>query len=113
MAEDPSDGKPMETFETSLDELEKVVKELEGGDLSLERSLELFERGMGLSDTCRKTLEQAEPRVEMLPHQRGQAPGGAVPARKVAKFMTLREYLAQQQQLVDRELDRLVPPETT
>ena len=41
-----------------MDELEKVVKELEGGDLSLDRSLELFERGMSLSDICRKQLEE-------------------------------------------------------
>ena len=65
MAENP-DPKPVETFETSLDELEKVVRELEGGDLPLERSLELFERGMALSDACRKQLEAAETRVEML-----------------------------------------------
>ncbi|MCX6628366.1 MAG: exodeoxyribonuclease VII small subunit [Candidatus Solibacter sp.] len=56
----------METFESCLDELEEVVRELEGGDLALERSLELFERGMGLSDSCRKQLEAAETRVEML-----------------------------------------------
>ena len=66
MAENPSDAKPVETFETSLDELEKVVRELEAGDLPLERSLELFERGMGLSDACRKQLEDAETRIEML-----------------------------------------------
>ena len=65
MAENP-DPKPVETFEASLDELEKVVRELEGGDLPLERSLELFERGMVLSDACRKQLEAAETRVEML-----------------------------------------------
>jgi len=46
--------------------LEKVVRELEGGDLALERSLELFERGMALSDVCRKQLEAAETRVDML-----------------------------------------------
>ena len=54
-----------------MDELEKVVKELEGGDLSLDRSLELFERGMGLSDACRKRLEEAETRVEMLIRKEG------------------------------------------
>ena len=62
----------METFETCLDELEKVVRELEGGDLALERSLELFERGMGLSDSCRKQLEAAETRVEMLIRNSGK-----------------------------------------
>ena len=59
-------------FESSMDELEKVVKELEGGDLSLDRSLQLFERGMSLSDTCRKQLEEAETRVEMLIRKDGK-----------------------------------------
>jgi exodeoxyribonuclease VII small subunit len=63
---------PVEPFETSLDELEKVVKELEAGDLPLERSLELFERGMNLSAACRKQLEHAETRVEMLIRKEGQ-----------------------------------------
>jgi exodeoxyribonuclease VII small subunit len=72
MAENPSGPKPAETFESSLDELEKVVRELEGGDLPLERSLELFERGMGLSDLCRQQLEAAETRVEMLIRKEGK-----------------------------------------
>jgi exodeoxyribonuclease VII small subunit len=72
MAENQTDAKPVETFETSLDELEKVVRELEGGDLPLERSLELFERGVGLSDSCRKQLEDAETRVEMLIRNSGK-----------------------------------------
>jgi exodeoxyribonuclease VII small subunit len=58
-------------FEASLDELEKVVKALEAGDLPLERSLELFSRGMQLSDTCRKQLEDAETRVETLIRREG------------------------------------------
>ena len=49
-----------------------MVRELEGGDLALERSLELFERGMGLSDSCRKQLEAAETRVEMLIRKEGK-----------------------------------------
>ena len=72
MAENQNDAKPAETFESSLDELETVVRELEGGDLPLERSLELFERGMGLSDSCRKQLEAAETRVEMLIRKEGK-----------------------------------------
>jgi exodeoxyribonuclease VII small subunit len=63
---------PVLPFETCLDELEKVVKELEAGDLPLERSIELFEKGMGLSDTCRKQLEEAETRVEMLIRKEGK-----------------------------------------
>ena len=50
MAADQTGAEPVESFEICLDELEKVVKELEAGDLPLERSLELFERGMSLSD---------------------------------------------------------------
>ena len=72
MAENQPDAKPVESFESSLDQLDKVVKELEAGDLSLERSLELFERGMGLSETCRKQLEEAETRVEMLIRKEGK-----------------------------------------
>ena len=72
MAENETGSKPVESFEGCLEELEKVVKELEGGDLSLERSLELFERGMGLSDTCRRQLEAAETRVEMLIRKDGK-----------------------------------------
>jgi len=72
MAENPTERQPVESFESCLDELEKVVKQLEAGDLSLERSLELFERGMSLSDTCRKQLEAAETRVEMLVRKEGR-----------------------------------------
>jgi len=72
MPENENDDKPVESFETCLDELEKVVKELEAGDLPLERSLELFERGMGLSELCRKQLEAAETRVEMLVRKEGK-----------------------------------------
>jgi exodeoxyribonuclease VII small subunit len=57
---------PVAKFEVSLEELEKIVRELEAGDLPLERSLELFERGVGLSEQCRKQLEEAETRVESL-----------------------------------------------
>jgi exodeoxyribonuclease VII small subunit len=72
MAENESPAQPVASFESSLDDLEKVVKELEAGDLSLERSLELFERGMTLSATCRKQLEEAETRVEMLIRKDGK-----------------------------------------
>lgn len=72
MAENQPGAQPVASFETSMDELEKVVKELEGGDLSLDRSLELFERGMNLSDTCRKQLEEAETRVETIVRKDGK-----------------------------------------
>ena len=72
MADSTPPSNPVLSFEASLEELEKVVKELEAGDLPLERSLELFEKGMGLSDTCRKQLEEAETRVEMLIRKEGR-----------------------------------------
>jgi exodeoxyribonuclease VII small subunit len=66
MVEKASEDKPLASFETGLDELERVVKELEGGDLPLERALALFEKGIGLSEACRKQLQEAETRVEIL-----------------------------------------------
>lgn len=54
------------TFEESLDELEKIVKQLEEGDLPLEKSLELFEKGVKLSRECRERLTNAERRIEVL-----------------------------------------------
>lgn len=61
MSEQPTPG-----FESDLEELEKVVRQLESGDLPLEASLGLFEKGMSLSDSCRKRLEEAETRIEIL-----------------------------------------------
>lgn len=54
------------TFETSLEELERIVRELEQGELPLEKSLELFEQGVKLSRECQERLNQAERRIEIL-----------------------------------------------
>jgi exodeoxyribonuclease VII small subunit len=54
------------TFEASLAELEKIVQQLEDGDLPLEASLKLFEDGVKLSRLCRERLTQAERRIEVL-----------------------------------------------
>ncbi|MEJ7849059.1 MAG: exodeoxyribonuclease VII small subunit [Pyrinomonadaceae bacterium] len=54
------------TFEASLDDLEKIVKQLEDGDLPLEKSLKLFEDGVKLSRECRERLINAEWRIEVL-----------------------------------------------
>lgn len=54
------------TFEAGLEELERIVKELEKGDLPLEESLRLFEAGMRISADCKRQLEEAETRVEIL-----------------------------------------------
>jgi len=60
-----SNSKP-KTFESSLEELERIVRELEQGELPLEKSLELFEQGVKLSRECQERLNQAERRIEML-----------------------------------------------
>mgnify|MGYP001162056832 FL=1 len=54
------------TFEASLDELEKIVSQLEDGDLPLEKSLKLFEDGVKLSRECKDRLMKAERRIEIL-----------------------------------------------
>lgn len=62
----PGDEKEAPSFESGLKELEAIVKEMESSELPLERAIELFEKGMLLSETCRKRLEEAETRIEML-----------------------------------------------
>lgn len=54
------------SFEASLEALEKIVRQLESGDLPLEKSLELFEQGIRLSRECQERLSQAERRIEIL-----------------------------------------------
>jgi exodeoxyribonuclease VII small subunit len=53
-------------FEAAIAELEAVVKKLEDGDLALEKSLELYERGVQLSRFCHARIEEAERRIEIL-----------------------------------------------
>ena len=53
-------------FEKSLEELEKLVRDLEHGELTLEQSLTTFERGVRLTRDCQHALKHAEQRVEVL-----------------------------------------------
>ncbi len=53
-------------FESALERLEKIVQDLEQGDLPLEQSLKLFEEGVKLARVCTKRLEEAERKVEIL-----------------------------------------------
>lgn len=62
----------MPKFEECLDRLEKIVGELEKADVSLDRALELFDEGMKLSGSCRKELEEAEGKVEILLKRNGK-----------------------------------------
>jgi exodeoxyribonuclease VII small subunit len=56
----------MPDFEKQLKALESVVERLEHGDLSLEESVQLFEEGIKLSDECKKELEAAEGKIQLL-----------------------------------------------
>jgi len=56
----------MASFEERMDQLEAVVERLERGELPLEESVALFEQGMKLSESCRKDLESAEGRIQVL-----------------------------------------------
>lgn len=56
----------MADFEQKLTALEAVVEKLERGDLSLDESVRLFEEGVKLSDACKKELESAEGRIQVL-----------------------------------------------
>ena len=58
-------------FESAIAELDTIARALEEGDLPLEKSLELYERGVQLSRFCHAKLEAAERRIEIL-NERGQ-----------------------------------------
>lgn len=72
MAEEQPAEQGTASFEKCLEELERVVKALEAGDLPLEQSLQLFEKGVSLSESCRRQLEEAETRVEILIRREGK-----------------------------------------
>ncbi|OQX94381.1 exodeoxyribonuclease VII small subunit [candidate division KSB1 bacterium 4572_119] len=54
------------TFEQAIEELEGIVKELEEGELSLEKTIKKFERGMQLSKHCTEKLDQVEQKLKKL-----------------------------------------------
>jgi len=53
-------------FEEAMERLQGIVESLEGGDLSLEKSLKMFEEGMELVHFCSRKLEEAEQKVSLL-----------------------------------------------
>jgi exodeoxyribonuclease VII small subunit len=81
-------------FEESLSALEKIVAQLESGDLPLERALELFENGVGLARRCQSQLEEAEQKVELLLRERGEI--------KVVPFEITKESQAGDSERPDR-----------
>ena len=58
--------KNVSNFENDLQELEKLVEKMEGGELSLEESLVHFERGIALTRSCQKALSEAEQKIQIL-----------------------------------------------
>lgn len=63
---DPVEPEAAPTFEAALEELQRIVHELEEGRVGLETSLARFEEGVGLLRNCYRLLEQAEQRIEVL-----------------------------------------------
>jgi exodeoxyribonuclease VII small subunit len=53
-------------FEKAITRLEKIVEELEQGDLDIDKSLEIFEEGIKMSRVCSKKLSEAEAKIEKL-----------------------------------------------
>lgn len=74
---DPGADDSVSRFEGSLKELEAIVARMERGDLPLEESLTLFERGMALTRECRNSLDRAELRVRSLLDAAGGDPAAA------------------------------------
>lgn len=54
------------TFEKSLSDLEKVIQQLQNGDLSLDKSIQLYEKGMNLANECNMSLDKAQLKIEEL-----------------------------------------------
>ena len=67
-------------FEEALTELETLVERMEQGELSLEESLKAFERGIELTRTCQKALDEAEQRIEILTQKEGGLESQPFPA---------------------------------
>ena len=57
---------PAKTFESAVEQLEQIVKELEPGDLPLEKAIKKFEDGVRLSKFCSKKLDETEKRITVL-----------------------------------------------
>lgn len=64
--------KTSESFEQALARLESIVSQLESGELPLEKSLAIFEEGVGLARVCQRHLAEAERKVELLVKERGE-----------------------------------------
>ncbi len=59
-----------QTYEAALEDLERIVEQLESGELSLEDSLAIFEKGVGLTKFCYQKLDEVEKKIEILTKDR-------------------------------------------
>ena len=67
------------SFEKAVEELESIVSALERGDVALDRSIEIYERGEALKKHCEALLNAAENRIEKIRLDRAGKPQGAEP----------------------------------
>lgn len=67
------------SFEQALDQLEKIVEKLERGDVALEESIRIYERGEALKTHCDKLLKEAENKVDKIRLSRSGEPDGLEP----------------------------------
>jgi len=67
------------TFEQAIEELERIVSQLEGGKVPLEESVAIYERGEALKRRCEELLRQAEARVEKITLDASGKPTGTEP----------------------------------
>ena len=82
MAEQGTKGEPVGkmSFEQAMAELEQVVNRLDSGDVPLDESIKLYERGATLKAHCEKKLREAEEKVEAITLDSGGQPTGTRPA---------------------------------
>ena len=73
---EPEMSDSIKDFESAIAELERIVKQLEDGDLPLDKSLALFERGIELSRYCHDQLGAAQRRIEVVT-ERGELKDGS------------------------------------
>lgn len=78
---DPAPPVPVDkmTFEQAMAELDRVVRDLESGDVPLEESIALYERGAKLKDRCAAKLREAEEKVRVLTLDESGQPKGLAP----------------------------------
>ncbi len=79
MADEANEDVKAMSFEQALDALEKIVVDLERGDVALDQSIRIYERGEALKAHCDRLLKAAEDRVEKIRLSRDGKPAGTEP----------------------------------